>query len=116
MSFICSNFADGFVCLLCDQFVLYSLVGVSVGMGMPDLQEVYEAGHALHTKGARAISPFFMPRNLVNMASGHISIETGFKVMPGARVMECGAAFVRFMPLCISVTALYSLCQINWKQ
>lgn len=47
---------------------------------MPDLQEISNAGYAMESKGLRAISPFFMPRNLVNMASGHISIETGFQV------------------------------------
>ncbi|XP_067929723.1 3-oxoacyl-[acyl-carrier-protein] synthase, mitochondrial-like [Watersipora subatra] len=53
--------------------------GVSVGMGMCDLQEIFKAGQALQEKGLRGLSPFFMPRNLVNMASGHISIETGFQ-------------------------------------
>ena len=56
------------------------ILGVSVGMGMPDMQEIYLAGQGLQSKGPRAISAFFMPRNLVNMASGHISIETGFQV------------------------------------
>lgn len=56
------------------------IAGVSVGMGMPDLQEIYETGRSLADKGARAVSPFFIPRNLVNMASGHISMETGFQV------------------------------------
>lgn len=60
------------LCLTC--------VGVSVGMGMPDLQEVYNAGKALNDRGIKSISPYFIPRNLVNMASGHISIEAGFKV------------------------------------
>lgn len=56
------------------------LTGVSVGMGMPDLEEVYKTGRLLTDHGYRSISPFFIPRNLVNMAAGHISMLTGFKV------------------------------------
>ena len=55
-------------------------LGVSVGMGMPDLQEIYETGRSLADSGSRTVSPFFIPRNLVNMASGHISIDLGFQV------------------------------------
>ena len=47
---------------------------------MPDLQEIYETGRSLADRGFRTVSPFFIPRNLVNMASGHISIDLGFQV------------------------------------
>ena len=47
---------------------------------MPDLQEIYETGRSLADRGSRTVSPFFIPRNLVNMASGHISIDLGFQV------------------------------------
>ncbi|KAF6029924.1 hypothetical protein EB796_011754 [Bugula neritina] len=62
-----------------DQLSIAHRNGVSVGMGMPDLQEIYQTGQSLYSKGLRSLSPYFIPRNLVNMASGHISIETGFK-------------------------------------
>lgn len=49
-------------------------------MGMSDLEEIYKTGKLITEHGYRSISPFFIPRNLVNMAAGHISIMTGFKV------------------------------------
>lgn len=49
-------------------------------MGMPDMQEIYEMGKKLDTKGYRSVTPYFIPRNLTNMAAGHVSMEVGFTV------------------------------------
>ena len=50
--------------------------GVSVGMGMVDLEYIGEAHQAL-AAGGRKLSPHFIPRILPNLAAGHISIEHG---------------------------------------
>lgn len=47
---------------------------------MPDLQEIYNYGKLLEEKGIKSISPYFIPRNLTNMAAGHVSIASGFQV------------------------------------
>ncbi|KAB0794464.1 hypothetical protein PPYR_11303 [Photinus pyralis] len=52
--------------------------GVAVGMGMIDLTDVCITNDALN-KSYNQVSPFFVPRILSNMTSGHISIKYGFR-------------------------------------
>ena len=47
--------------------------GVSVGMGMVDLEYIGESYLAVK-QGGRKVSPYFVPRILPNLAAGHISI------------------------------------------
>ncbi|XP_065561971.1 3-oxoacyl-[acyl-carrier-protein] synthase, mitochondrial-like [Artemia franciscana] len=54
-----------------------SRVGVTVGMGMTEMDYIYETGKILETKGPSRVSPFFIPRILTNMAAGLISIKYG---------------------------------------
>ena len=49
--------------------------GVSVGMGMVDLEYIGESYLAVK-QGGRKVSPYFVPRILPNLAAGHISIGT----------------------------------------
>ncbi|EDV93241.1 3-oxoacyl-[acyl-carrier-protein] synthase, mitochondrial [Drosophila grimshawi] len=53
-------------------------IGVCVGMGMFDLSEVYGAFQQLQ-RGYNRVSPYFVPRLLPNMASGHISMRYGLQ-------------------------------------
>jgi len=53
--------------------------GVMIGSGIGGLPEIERAALALHERGPRRISPFFIPSSLVNEASGVVSIEHGFK-------------------------------------
>ncbi|KAF4520123.1 hypothetical protein B566_EDAN010282 [Ephemera danica] len=52
--------------------------GVCIGMGMVDLTDISEASEALKRSSNR-VSPHFIPRILLNMASGHVSIKYGFR-------------------------------------
>lgn len=57
--------------------------GVTVGMGMNGMEEIYRTADRLFQKGYREINPFFMPKILINMAAGHVSLKYGFQVTKG---------------------------------
>lgn len=54
-------------------------IGVMVGSGIGGLPMI-EATHKDYLeRGPRRISPFFVPASIINMISGHVSIQYGFK-------------------------------------
>lgn len=63
--------------------------GVLIGSGIGGLPGLAEAALTLHEKGPRRISPFFVPSNLINLASGHVSIRYGFRGPNHAVVTAC---------------------------
>jgi 3-oxoacyl-[acyl-carrier-protein] synthase II len=64
-------------------------IGVMVGSGIGGLPMI-EATHKDYTeRGARRISPFFVPASIINMISGHVSIHYGFKGPNLAIVTAC---------------------------
>lgn len=52
--------------------------GVMIGSGIGGLPGITEGALTLHERGPRRLSPFFIPANLINLASGHVSIRYGF--------------------------------------
>ncbi len=65
--------------------------GVMMGSGIGGLNGIAEAALTLHEKGPRKISPFFIPGRLINLASGHISIQLGLKGPNHAVVTACSS-------------------------
>jgi 3-oxoacyl-[acyl-carrier-protein] synthase II len=63
--------------------------GVMIGSGIGGLIGIAEGAVTLHDKGPRRISPFFIPSNLINLASGHVSIKYGLKGPNHAVVTAC---------------------------
>ena len=63
--------------------------GVLIGSGIGGLNEIYETSIVLHEKGARRVSPFFIPKSLINLASGQVSIKHGLRGPNHSVVTAC---------------------------
>ena len=70
--------------------------GVMIGSGIGGLVGIAEGAVTLETKGPRRVSPFFIPSNLINLASGHVSIRYGFKGPNHAVVSACSSGALAF--------------------
>jgi 3-oxoacyl-[acyl-carrier-protein] synthase II len=53
--------------------------GVVIGSGIGGLQTIEDFHSALLDRGPKKLSPFFMPKLLINMAAGNVSIRFGLK-------------------------------------
>jgi len=63
--------------------------GVMIGSGIGGLGRIEETVVELYQKGPRRVSPFFIPSCLINLASGHVSIQYGFKGPNHSVVTAC---------------------------
>ena len=64
-------------------------IGVSVGSGIGGLNTIYDNCIELHDNGPRRVNPFFIPKGIINMPAGHISIKYGFQGPNIAAVTAC---------------------------
>jgi 3-oxoacyl-[acyl-carrier-protein] synthase II len=67
-------------------------IGVCIGSGIGGLPLIEETGTAVQAGGPRKISPFFVPGSIINMVSGILSINYGFKGPNFATVSACATA------------------------
>jgi len=65
--------------------------GVLVGSGIGGLPNIEKTTILVEEKGARRISPFFIPSSLINLISGQVSIKYGFKGPNHAVVTACAS-------------------------
>jgi len=63
--------------------------GVLIGSGIGGIEGIAETAITLKERGARRISPFFIPGRIINLASGYVSIEFGLKGPNHAVVTAC---------------------------
>ncbi|MGB4467083.1 MAG: beta-ketoacyl-ACP synthase II [Azovibrio sp.] len=64
-------------------------IGVCIGSGIGGLPLIEETKDQYNAGGVRKISPFFVPGSIINMISGNLSIEFGFKGPNIALVSAC---------------------------
>ena len=63
--------------------------GVMIGSGIGGLQTIADTAVMIKEKGARRVSPFFIPGALINLISGQVSIKHGFKGPNHSVVTAC---------------------------
>jgi 3-oxoacyl-[acyl-carrier-protein] synthase II len=64
-------------------------IGVMVGSGIGGLPMIEQTHAEYAARGPRRISPFFVPASIINMISGHVSIQYGFTGPNLAIVTAC---------------------------
>ena len=64
-------------------------IGCMVGSGIGGLPMIEETQSEYAARGARRISPFFVPASIINMISGHLSILCGYTGPNVAIVTAC---------------------------
>ena len=64
-------------------------IGCNIGSGIGGLPMIEETHAELVKRGPRRVSPFFVPASIINMISGHVSIQYGFKGPNIAVVTAC---------------------------
>ena len=67
-------------------------MGVSIGAGIGGLNTIYDNCVELYANGPRHISPFFIPKVIINMTAGHVSIKYGLKGPNLSVVTACASA------------------------
>ena len=63
--------------------------GVMIGSGIGGLSSIADTAVLIKEKGAKRVSPFFIPGALINLVSGQVSIRFGFKGPNHAVVTAC---------------------------
>ncbi len=64
-------------------------IGVAIGSGIGGLPGIEKGTKQMLSGGPRKISPFYVPSNIINMISGHLSIRYGLKGPNFAIVTAC---------------------------
>ncbi len=63
--------------------------GVIVGSGIGGLPGITEGYQTFHDRGIRRLTPFYVPKSIINMAAGHISIRHKIKGPTLSTVTAC---------------------------
>ena len=66
--------------------------GVLIGSGIGGLNEIEQQHVTLYDRGPRRVSPFMIPKLMVNAASGNISVQHGLRGPSSAVATACASA------------------------
>lgn len=64
-------------------------IGVYIGSGIGGVEAIETTTLTLENRGVRRVSPFFVPSAIINMISGHLSINLGLKGPNLSMVTAC---------------------------
>ena len=64
-------------------------IGVLIGSGIGGLPAIENTVNLINERGAKRVSPFFIPACLINLTSGHVSIRHGLKGPNHSVVTAC---------------------------
>lgn len=67
-------------------------IGVAMGSGIGGVGTIESNQQRMQEGGPRKISPFFVPASIINMISGHVSIQHGYRGPNIALVSACTTA------------------------
>ncbi|NOZ10588.1 MAG: beta-ketoacyl-ACP synthase II [Gammaproteobacteria bacterium] len=67
-------------------------IGVHIGAGIGGVATIEQTAELFRVKGARRVSPFYIPMSIINMISGNVSIRYGMKGPNLAMVTACSTA------------------------
>ncbi|BCR92403.1 putative beta-ketoacyl synthase (Cem1) [Aspergillus chevalieri] len=65
------------------------MTGICLGSGIGNFDEIYDTVVAYDKGGYRKVSPLFVPRILINLGAGHISMKFGFMGPNHAATTAC---------------------------
>ncbi|AXQ29436.1 beta-ketoacyl-[acyl-carrier-protein] synthase II [Solimonas sp. K1W22B-7] len=67
-------------------------IGICIGSGIGGIGAIETECATLHKSGPKRVSPFFVPSSIINMISGHVSIDLGITGPNLATVTACTTA------------------------
>lgn len=67
-------------------------MGVLIGSGIGGLETLETEYKKLTERGPSRVSPFFIPKMIINEAAGHVSIDTGARGLATCTVTACATA------------------------
>ncbi len=67
-------------------------IGICIGSGIGGIGAIESECGVLHKSGPKRVSPFFVPSSIINMISGHVSIDLGITGPNLATVTACTTA------------------------
>ncbi|WP_298643015.1 beta-ketoacyl-ACP synthase II [uncultured Cardiobacterium sp.] len=74
------------------NLTLRERTGIIIGSGIGGLPGTLDGYREFLERGARRVSPFYVPRNIINMIAGNISIHYGITGATLATVTACASA------------------------
>ncbi len=72
-----------------DETINLDRAGVCIGSGIGGLETIQNESHKVNSNNASKLSPFWIPASLVNMSSGFVSLESGFRGPNFSLVSAC---------------------------